>query len=428
MTDSKQNWSPIEGLLSHKYRRTIYLAALALTIITLLTFYSAPISSRRTTTTTTTTTKTATSSGHKGEWDWDWRRDAGNLLMTDEQCGAAFPGLFVEIERAMDTRKENKITFEELDAIKPQYGYGRAMIYDQQLYIISIDSTVYSRTMATLHAIHRAILTSPEPLPNIEFTFIVNDKIDPTTTWALTRRAADTDIWLMPDFGYYSWPETKVGTYAEVQQKILAAEHTSPWSSKRAKLVWRGAPMTAHNIRQHLVDVTAGKSWADVKYLDWNDKPALQRDLLAMPDHCGYKFVAHTEGASYSGRLKYLQNCRSVVVAHRLQWIQHHHPLLVSEGPEQNFVEVDDEFVGLEAAMEELLADDARAERIAGNAVRVFRERYLTGAAEVCYWRRLVRGWRDVSFEPSFYDEKGEWRGVPAESYFLMGKVEWEPY
>lgn len=133
MTDSKQNWSPIEGLLSHKYRRTIYLAALALTIITLLTFYSAPISSRRTTTTTTTTTKTATSSGHKGEWDWDWRRDAGNLLMTDEQCGAAFPGLFVEIERAMDTRKENKITFEELDAIKPQYGYGRAMIYDQQV-------------------------------------------------------------------------------------------------------------------------------------------------------------------------------------------------------------------------------------------------------------------------------------------------------
>lgn len=78
--------------------------------------------------------------------------------------------------------------------------------------------------------------------------------------------------------------------------------------------------------------------------------------------------------------------------------------------------------------MEELLADDARAERIAGNAVRVFRERYLTGAAEVCYWRRLVRGWREVSFEPSFYDESGGWRGVPAESYFLMGKVEWDPY
>lgn len=282
--------------------------------------------------------------------------------------------------------------------------------------------------MATLHAINRAILTSPEPLPNIEFTFVVNDKIDPTTTWALTRRASETDIWLMPDFGYYSWPETKVGTYAEVRRKILAAEHTSPWSSKKSKLIWRGAPMTAHNIRQHLIDATAGKSWADVKYLDWADKAALQHDLLAMPDHCKYKFVAHTEGASYSGRLKYLQNCRSVVVAHELQWIQHHHPLLVASGPEQNFVEVDDQFAGLEAAMEELLADDARAERIAGNAVRVFRERYLTGAAEVCYWRRLVRGWREVSFEPSFYDESGEWRGVPAESYFLMGKVEWDPY
>ncbi|KAI5840549.1 DUF821 domain-containing protein [Morchella snyderi] len=424
MTDSKQNWSPIE-VLSHKCRRTIYLAALTLTIITLLTFYYAPISSRRTTTTTTTKT---TTSGYKGEWDWDWKRDGGNLLMTDEQCSAAFPDLFFEIERAAATRKGNKITFEELDAIKPQYGYGRAMIYDQQLYVISIDSTIYSRTMATLQAINRAILTSPEPLPNIEFTFVVNDKIEPTTTWALTRHSSETDIWLMPDFGYYSWPEPKVGTYSEVQRKILAAEHTSPWSSKKTKLVWRGAPMTSHNIRQNLVDAAAGKPWADIKYLDWADKPALQRDLLSMPEHCNYKFVAHTEGASYSGRLKYLQNCRSVVIAHRLQWIQHHHPLLVASGPEQNFVEVDDEFRGLEAVMDELLEDDTRAERIAGNAVRVFRERYLTGAAEVCYWRRLVREWREVSFEPAFYDERGEWRGVPAESYFLLGKVDWEPY
>lgn len=34
---------------------------------------------------------------------------------------------------------------------------------------------------------------------------------------------------------------------------------------------------------------------------------------------------------------------------------------------------------------------------IAGNSLRTFRERYLTRAAGACYWRRLIRGWAEVS-------------------------------
>lgn len=58
--------------------------------------------------------------------------------------------------------------------------------------------------------------------------------------------------------------------------------------------------------------------------------------------------------------------------------------------------------------------------------------RYLTPAAEACYWRRLVRGWREVTFEPEFYhlaeDGKKKWRGVPFESYVLERRLEWDPY
>lgn len=72
----------------------------------------------------------------------------------------------------------------------------------------------------------------------------------------------------------------------------------------------------------------------------WGNPESVKNDLLTMADYCRYKFLAHAEGCSYSGRLKYLQACNSVIVAHKLDWVQHHHPLMVSEGLEQNFVEV----------------------------------------------------------------------------------------
>lgn len=57
-----------------------------------------------------------------------------------------------------------------------------------------------------------------------------------------------------------------------------------------------------------------------------------------MPEHCRYKYAAHTEGATYSGRLKYLQHCRSVVVLHEWEWLEYLHHLLVDSGPDQNVV------------------------------------------------------------------------------------------
>ncbi|KAL5363042.1 hypothetical protein BJX96DRAFT_155061 [Aspergillus floccosus] len=39
--------------------------------------------------------------------------------------------------------------------------------------------------------------------------------------------------------------------------------------------------------------------------------------------------------------------------------------------------------------MKELLLDPEKAQRIADNSVKTFREHYLTPAAKVCYWRAL---------------------------------------
>lgn len=101
-------------------------------------------------------------------------------------------------------------------------------------------------------------------------------------------------------------------------------------------------------------------------------------------------------GRSYSASLKYRQACNSVIVAHRLQFIQHHHYLLVSSGPNQNYVEVERDFSDLADKLEPLVNDLLAAKRIADNSVRTFRERYLTKAAETCYWRALFDGYASV--------------------------------
>ena len=242
----------------------------------------------------------------------------------------------------------------------------------------------------------------------------------------------------MPDFGFWSWPETKVGSYGEVQRKAISMEDSlnNPsgkawaWAAKENKLLWRGAIMGLE-VREKFIGITKDKPWADVKSLDWHDKDSMARDLKSMDEHCQYRYLAHTEGNSYSGRLKYLQNCRSVIVAHQMDWIQHYTPLMRSAGPEQNYVKVNRDFANLESTMLELQRDEDMARRIANNSIEFFRERYLTPAAEVCYWRKLINGWADVSFAPNPWMEKNgvkAWRGLGIESYVLERRLEWDPY
>jgi hypothetical protein len=232
----------------------------------------------------------------------------------------------------------------------------------------------------------------------------------------------------MPDFGYWSWPEPAVGSYLEVQMKAAQMDAKRPWINKFNKLIWRGNVMGL-KVRETLLDISAGKPWSDVKILDWIAEGAgKSHDRVSMDKHCGYKYMAHTEGVSYSARLQNLQNCRSVIVAHKLKWLQHHHHLMRSSGPQQNFVEVAEDWANLDETMDALIANDTMAEQIADNNVRMFRDQYLTPAAETCYWRKLIRGWASVSFEPAFFSGTGsdeKWRGLPVESYVLMRELEW---
>ena len=390
-------------------------------------------------------------------WEYQYGRDDRNEGLTDSQCTVAFPGLFEDVDRASKHwQGDGNFTSSDLDSIRLVYGMARAMIHNGELYVIESKSKGEDhrrKIMATLSAMHRSLAASPDrrALPNVEFIFSVEDKASDVVgrglpIWVFARKAPEESLWLMPDFGFWAWDNiiggknNGIGPYDEVVDKALVVEDGLDFGQKQAKLVWRGKLSFAPKLRRALLYASRGEEWNDVKELNWK----IRANYMTLEDHCKYMFIAHVEGMfetstflckwklivvgrSYSASLKYRQACRSVIVAHELQYIQHHHYLLVSSGPQQNYVQVQRDFADLPTKMDALLADPTEAQRIADNSVRTFRERYLTPAAEACYWRQLWHGYAKVS-EPgelfTIVEGKRMKRGLRYETFVLLSSQE----
>jgi hypothetical protein len=227
--------------------------------------------------------------------------------------------------------------------------------------------------------------------------------MDTHTVWSFARNInneAEERVWLMPDFNFFA--STPVGSsYLDMQRR--AALHDQAIMDKIPKVVWRGVKWTNEHIRGNLLDKTEGKEWADVKEIDWKDED--KTDVMRMDELCRYMFVAHTEGRSWSGRLKFLLNCDSLPIVHNLEWTAEFYHLLIPDGSDQNYIPVKDDFSDLEEKVQYFLEHPHQAQRIADNAVATFRARYTTLAAEACYWRRMIHGWSDVAFKPEPFEK-----------------------
>lgn len=85
----------------------------------------------------------------------------------------------------------------------------------------------------------------------------------------------------------------------------------------------------------------------------------------------------------------------------------------------------------LDETMTALVRDQDKSRRIAAESTRIFRDRYLTPAAEACYWRRMFHNWKSVmAFEPKKYEtnENGTKvrRGVSWERFAFRQKTSFE--
>jgi hypothetical protein len=61
-------------------------------------------------------------------WEFIVERDGNNHGLSEEQCRAAFPKLFVEIDKSASLRTENKVTFKDLDSRNVEDGMVRGII------------------------------------------------------------------------------------------------------------------------------------------------------------------------------------------------------------------------------------------------------------------------------------------------------------
>jgi len=285
--------------------------------------------------------------------------------------------------------------------------------------------------------IYRAITSIPDPrvLPNVEFTLDRMDHPNPEpqrpgrTAWAWTRHVSDNNTWVMPDFnGWASSGWDTVGGYRAFREKTKAT--IQPFNTKTPKLLWRGQINVGQKIsppRVALLEAAQDQPWSDVGEIHWGKAGG----VVAMEDHCNWQFLAHTEGNSWSGRLRNLVNCNSAIVIHNpLEWVAHFYPLLNPSGPAQNYIPAAANWTDLRDIMTHYLspAGQADAARIATNTQAFFRDRYMTPAAEACYIRRMIYEWAKVQrWEPRLFKPATDKDGKPTGGEKMRG-FSWERF
>jgi len=363
---------------------------------------------------------------HK-RWHWDPDVHANVHTLSHDQCDSAFPKLYHSLDEAVSRRQGRKVHVEDI-AIHEGRCMLRVMVYEGELFVVDAgkpeqcyvtNGNERERILGTLAQMDRALTTTPTSdaaVPNIEFALSLDDlprrSKDKGTFFGYTRKEGRdyNDIWMMPNYAYWSWNYTHAPSWNRIRREIERTETEVPWAKKENRVVWRGKVKMA-TLRTELVRVSQGKPWSDIKPVVINDAADPHtKDVMNLRQFCGYKYTVQTEGTSYSGRLKYLQLCRSALITHPLEWQEFHTHLMRLAGPDVNYIEASENFANLESAMEYYQAHDDEAEEIARNSYETFARRYLTPAAVTCYWRRLFWSWASVQgYEPQLYvtDDQG---------------------
>ncbi|KAK2007530.1 hypothetical protein LZ32DRAFT_622103 [Colletotrichum eremochloae] len=380
--------------------------------------------------------------------------DFNNLRLTEEQCQVTFPGLTKEIDVAVS---EGDFQLGLSNASVSLLG----QIKDNKILILQAPRPVDMSDQWL--ELNRALLTSPTPLPNTFFNLHIQDT-PVSLSWSHSRPAMSPSprhIFTIPHFSFWAWNQPFIRSIPHATAAITDIESSLPFDLKDRRAVWRGTAWFNNGAsanprsRQELLRITKDASWADVQALEWVDSGENATNALMIEDFCRYKYIIYTEGVSYSGRLQFHQLCESVLLSPPMEWVQHTThlikpvyssvllgqkqeadadgaattkpeggypssrarktwPATVSPG-EANAVFVNPDWSDLEATIG-WLEDHAGVSRgIARRQRALSSERgYMSPAAEVCYWRALVRGWSEVvrfngtikeSREPTSFEE-----------------------
>lgn len=118
-------------------------------------------------------------------WLYEPKRDARNVGLSREQCDAAFPDMYEEVNRAVGVwqQREHTISPADIDMEWRADAAIHVLIYDNQLRVIRSKGTYGNdgyrkRTLYVLSQINRALLgasAAGEKVPDVEFSITVDD-------------------------------------------------------------------------------------------------------------------------------------------------------------------------------------------------------------------------------------------------------------
>lgn len=103
-----------------------------------------------------------------------------------------------------------------------EWTHARVVIYNNHLYIKYYQQSVFTRSNAALAYLYQAVTTSRERIPNVEFCIGVNDW-GSKGKFSLDRAPHLEDLWLMPDYGWYAWPEVRPAAILPISVPLIVS-------------------------------------------------------------------------------------------------------------------------------------------------------------------------------------------------------------
>lgn len=89
--------------------------------------------------------------------------------------------------------------------------------------------------------------------------------------FGLDRAPYLEDVWLMPDYGWFAWPE-HVGSYKDYRRRAAKIEKEVGWAGKENKLFWRGSMRVGTADRESMKQMSDGHDWSDVQEVSWGSE------------------------------------------------------------------------------------------------------------------------------------------------------------
>ena len=185
---------------------------------------------------------------------------------------------------------------------------------------------------------------------------------------AFAKRDSDANVVRIPDWNFYDWPAAHLIPWEDLSNVMREHSQKLPWATRIGQLFGRAAHIghTRDVLSKYQNALAASPSW-NVQIKDWKAEPASFTTLL---DHCKYKYLLHTAGNTYSGRLKFLTLCGSAIIFPADAWKECWYPML-QNGTNvymADTVTMENKAAPILQALASLQADDDLAQSLAHGA------------------------------------------------------------